>query len=188
MLAIPRSIHFTPEEFAELCAANPEAVLELSANGEIEQMAPTGTETGRRNARLNLRLGTWNEQQQLGEVFDSSTGFQLPNGAIRSPDAAWIANERWSSLTPDARQGFAQICPDFVIELVSPTDQIPRLRQKLEEYLANGTRLGWLIIPAEAVVEIYRAGQVPEVIQQPAVLSGEDVLPDFELDLSGILA
>jgi Uma2 family endonuclease len=186
MLTIPRSIHFTPEEFAELCIANPDAVLELSAEGELEQMTPTSSETGERNADLIFQLSLWNRQTRLGRVFDSSTGFQLPNGAIRSPDAAWIANERWETLTPAARQGFAQICPDFVIELASPTDQIPRLRQKLEEYLANGARLGWLINPAERTVQVYRVGRESVVIDRPNRLSGEAVLAGFALDLTEI--
>jgi Uma2 family endonuclease len=188
MLSIPCSIHFTPEEFAELCAANPDAVLELTAEGELEQMPPTGGETGRRNSRINLRLAFWNEQHQLGEVFDSSTGFCLPNGAIRSPDAAWVAGWRWSALNPDEQQGYPATCPDFVIELASPTDRIPRLCHKLAEYLANGARLGWLILPTEQSVEVYRVGQAPEVIANPLSISGEDVLPGFILDLTEILA
>jgi Uma2 family endonuclease len=186
-LSIPQTLHFSPEQFYEICAANPDAILELTAQGDLEEMSPTGWECGRRNAELLLQLGLWNKQQQLGVVFDSSTGFQLPNGAVRSPDAAWVTQARLASI-PDQDDRFLPLCPEFVVELVSKSDSLPRLRQKLSEYIDNGTRLGWLIVPAEQRVEIYRPETPVEHLSYPLQLSGEAVLPDFVLNLQYIWA
>lgn len=186
-LSIPPTLHFTPEQFSEICAANPDAILELTAQGDLEEMSPTGWQSGRRNAELLLQLGLWNKQQQLGVVFDSSTGFQLPNGAVRSPDAAWVAQSRLASI-PAAEDCFLPLCPEFVVELVSKSDSLPLLHQKLSEYIDNGTRLGWLILPAEQQVEIYRPETPVQHLSYPLQLSGEAVLPEFVLELQDIWA
>lgn len=174
------------EQFYELCAANPEARLELNTKGELIVMPPTGGETSARNSDINLDLGLWNRQAKLGKVFDSSGGFSLPNGAERSPDAAWIPIEKWNSLTPEERRGFLPLCPDFVIELLSPSDSWQQTMKKMEEYQENGCRLGWLIDPKKKRVAIYREGQSPEILDDPKLLSGEDILPGFSLDLSAL--
>ena len=172
--------------FVQLCQANPELHLERSAQGELIVMSPTGSETGLRNTQLTGQLWWWNEQRGLGEVFDSSTGFHLPNGADRSPDAAWVSRERWFALTAAQRRRFAPLCPDFVAELRSPSDNLESLQAKMREYLANGVRLGWLIDTETQCVEIYRPEQPTEVSEGPETLNGEDVLPGFVLRLERI--
>ena len=172
--------------FLQICQANPELHLERTANGELIIMSPTGSETGLRNTQLTGQLWWWNEQQNLGEVFDSSTGFRLPNGADRSPDASWVAKDRWLALTPAQRRRFAPLCPDFVAELRSPSDDLAPLQAKMREYLANGARLGWLIDTGIQRVEIYRPEQPVEVLERPESLSGEEVLPGFVLRLERI--
>jgi Uma2 family endonuclease len=179
-------IKLTSDQFYQLCEANPGLKLERSANGELIVMPPTGGETGKRNSKLNLQVGIWNEQTELGEVFDSSTGFTLPNKADRSPDASWGEKSRWSALTPEQREKFISLCPAFVIELVSPSDSLKKTQQKMQEYMENGCRLGWLINRKEREVEIYSPGQDVEVLQSPLTLSGENVLPGFVLNLQKI--
>ena len=174
-------------EFVAICAANPHLRLELTATGELVAMPPTGSDTGRRNQALGAQLWNWNRAAGRGVVFDSSSGFLLPNGAVRSPDAAWVARARWEALGPDQRAQFAPVCPDFVAELVSPTDDLAMVRAKLVEYLANGARLGWLIDPREGRVEVYRPGSVPEILQDATRLSGEEVLPGLVVELSEVL-
>lgn len=147
-------------------------------------MPPTGGETGRANALLITRLVTWNESAGLGVVFDSSTCFRLPQGGDRSPDVAWIQAERWNGLTPEERRRFPPLCPDFVIELLSPSDRAPLTREKMAEFLASGLRLGWLIDPQVKQVEIYRPDQAVEILAEPAELSGEAILPGFTLNLA----
>jgi Uma2 family endonuclease len=149
-------------------------------------MPPTGWESGRRNSSLNAQLWNWNERTRLGVSFDSSTGFILPNGAIRSPDTAWVASERLIALNPNP-EGFLPLAPDFVIELRSATDRLKPLQDKMKEYQANGVRLGWLLNPKEKAVEIYWLGQAVEVLKSLNSLSGENVLPGFVLELTGIL-
>lgn len=180
-------LRLTDRAFWKLCAANPELRLERTARGELIAMSPGGTESGSRNGKLTLRLGNWAEADGSGKFFDSSTGFTLPNGAIRSPDASWISLDRWDGLTFEQRKRFAAICPDFVAELRSDSDRKAKLRKKMREYLAQGARLGWLIDPIDSEIEIYRLGRAIEVLKQPTTLSGEDVLPGFVLDLQGIL-
>jgi len=150
-------------------------------------MAPTGGESGRRNADITIELGLWNRQTQLGYVFDSSTCFKLPNGAERSPDAAWIEASRWQALSPEDREKFPPIAPDFVIELRSLSDSLARLQAKMAEYRDNGVRLGWLINPQDQQVEIYRPGQDVEILNAPAELRGDPVLLGFSLPLTSIL-
>jgi len=183
---LPRTLRCTQEQFVELVKANPELRWELTAQGEVIVMPPTGSETGNYNSELLANFVIWNRQSQLGKVFDSSTGFRLPNGAIRSPDVAWIAQERWAQLSLEQRRTFAPICPDFVVELVSPTDDVNALEAKMQEYLANGCRLGWLVNPQKRQVTVYRPQMAPEIISFDVPLTGEDVLPGFTLDLRQI--
>jgi Uma2 family endonuclease len=190
-LNVPPSVGLTDEQFYQLCIANEFWRLELSSEGELIVMPPTGGESGIRNSNINIELGLWNRQAKLGKVFDSSTEFKLPNGAYRSPDAAWIKLERWDALTTEQKRRFPPISPDFVIELRSETDSLAELRKKMREYQLNGVCLGWLIDPKTPLVEIYRLGKDTETItfsfDQPPQLSGEDVLPGFVLDLTLIL-
>lgn len=171
-------------DFHKLCAANPDRKLECSPEGTLIVIAPTGGETGNLNSELNLEVGLWNRQQKTGKVFDSSTGFALPQGGDRSPDVAWIPLEKWQALSPEQRRGFLPLCPDFVIELLSPSDSWTQGQAKMEEYRNNGCRLGWLLDPKNKRVAIYRADRPVEIQKAPATLSGETVLPGFELDLA----
>jgi Uma2 family endonuclease len=180
------SVELTDEQFFQLCVNNRELQFERNAQGDLTIMSPTGGETSYSNAGLTAQLWVWNESSQRGKVFDSSGGFKLPNGANRSPDVAWIPIERWNALTPQQRQRFLPLCPDFVIELRSPSDSLAALRRKMEEYRDNGTRLGWLIDRASQTVEIYRPQQEVEVLNSPTTLSGEGVLPGFALNLQTI--
>ncbi len=181
---------FTPSisdrAFQELCADNPEARFETNKEGKLIVMSPTGSESGKFNLNLAFQVELWNRQYKLGVVFDSSTGFKLSNGAIRSPDVSWIKQERWDSLSLKQQRGFAPIEPDFVIELMSPTDDLIELQQKMSEYIDCGVKLGWLINPDSQQVEIYRLGQSKEVLDNPKSLSGEDILADLTVDLSEI--
>ncbi len=185
-LQIPKSLKFTDDKFVEMVAANKDLRLELSSQGELSIMSPTGGETGDRNLELGGQVWFWNRQNGLGKAFDSSTGFKLPNGATRSPDVSWIKIERWNALTPEQRKRFLPLCPDFVIELVSESDDLADTQAKMREYIANGLRLGWLINPKSKQIEIYRPNQEIEVLESPTSLSGEDVLPGFILDLQPI--
>ena len=181
-----QSVELTEEQFFQLCANNRDLRLERNAKGELIIMPPTGGETGNRNARLTQQLMNWTDQDGTGIAFDSSTGFKLPNGANRSPDGAWIPLSRWQQLTQKEKQKFIPLCPNFVIELRSPTDKLADVQNKMQEYLDNGTELGWLINPQDQQVEIYRQNQGIEVLDQPDFLSGEEVLPNFQLDLRAI--
>lgn len=181
------TLQVTRSQFVDLVAANRDLRLERTATGELIVNPPTGGETGKRNAKFNTQLGVWCEaNEMLGEYFDSSTGFELPNGANRSPDAAWVRKDRWETLTPAQREGFIPLCPDFVVELRSKTDSLKDLRAKMQEYIENGAQLGWLIDPQNKRVEIYRLGQAIEVLENPSTLSGESVLPGFTMNLSRI--
>ncbi len=179
-------LELTDEQFYELCQVNRDLRLERAATGEIIIMPPAGGETGHRNINLAFQLEAWSSQNDLGLAFDSSTGFKLPNGAERAPDASWIKRDRWDSLNADQKRKFPPLCPDFVIELRSETDSIKTLQLKMLEYIDNGAKLGWLIDPKTQKVEIYRQGKQVEILQNPATLSGEDVLPGFVLSLSSI--
>lgn len=180
-------LQVTPEQFVAIAAANPELKLERTATGDLIVNPPTGGETGKRNLSISTQLGNWYEAHpELGEAFDSSTGFALPNGANRSPDAAWVSRERWEGLTPAQRKGFVPLSPDFVIELRSESDSLAKLQSKLQEYIDNGTQLGWLIDPQQQQVEIYRVGQGVEIVVNPSQLSGETVLPGFVLNLQRV--
>ncbi len=177
-------LQVTQEQFEALATANRDLKLERTSKGELVVNPPTGGESGRRNLSISTQLGNWFEaQEELGEAFDSSTGFRLPNGADRSPDASWVSRERWESLTPQQRKGFVPLCPDFVVELRSESDSFPKLQTKMREYIDNGAKLGWLIDPKNQRVEIYRPGCEVELLENPQNLSGEDVLPKFVLNL-----
>ncbi|MEQ8465390.1 Uma2 family endonuclease [Coleofasciculus sp. E1-EBD-02] len=178
------TIPLTDEQFYKLCQNNREFNFETTAQGELIIMAPVGGESGNREAELIVDLGIWNRQTSLGYTFSSSTIFKLPNGAKRSPDAAWIRRERWEALTPEQRRKFPPIAPDFVIELRSATDDLQLLRDKMQEYMDAGVQLAWLINPQQQQVEIYRRGQPVEMRNLPTELSGETLLPGFNLSLS----
>jgi Uma2 family endonuclease len=180
------TINLTDDEFYEFCQHNPDLRIERTATGALVVMPPTGGESGHRNADLTIDVGLWNRQTELGIVFDSSTVFKLPNGANRSPDVAWITNERWNALSVEQQKKFPPIAPDFVIELRSETDTLKDLQEKMREYMDNGVRLSWLIDPQTKQVSIYRPDQPAETLQSPTTLSGEAVLPGFVLDLSRI--
>ena len=179
-------IKLTQEQFYKLCETNPELKLERNVQGELIVMPPTGGETGRSNVSAIFQIAKWNEEKQLGEVFDSSTGFTLPSGADRSPDVSWVEKSRWDSLTKEQKEKFIPLCPDFVIEIMSPSDNLKKLQNKMEEYIENGCRLGWLIKRKKQEVEIYRPGQNVEILKLPETVSGEDVLPEFVLNMNKI--
>jgi len=190
-LELPNAIalHVTQEQFEALAAANRDLKLERTAAGELIVNPPTGGETGYRNVKIAYFLVKWVEEEGgSGIPFDSSTGFRLPNGANRSPDASWVSQERWETLTPQQRKGFVPLCPDFVIELRSESDSLSKLQAKMDEYINNGARLGWLIDPQNRRVEIYRAQREVEVWENPTELSGEEVLPGFVLNLKRVWA
>lgn len=181
-------INLTDEQFYQLCHNNPDIKLERNAKGELIVMPPTGWGTGKRNTKLTQRLANWTDEDGTGIAFDSSTGFKLPNGADRSPDAAWVRQEILDALNPiPDPDKFLPLAPDFVVELMSGNDSLEKTQAKMQEYRDNGVRLSWLIDPKNKQVEIYRQSRPKEVLQFPATLSGEDVLPGFVLDLSQIL-
>ncbi len=180
------TIELTDDQFFLLCQQNRDLQLERTAEGELIIMPPTGWESGNRNSRLTQRLGNWADADGTGLTFDSSTGFKLPNGANRSPDASWVRQERLEALKPDPAK-FLPMAPDLSVELRSATDSLDTLQQKMQEYINNGVRLGWLIDQENQRVEIYRPNQAVEVLQSPTSLSGEDVMPGFKLDLAQIL-
>jgi Uma2 family endonuclease len=177
------AIHLTDDQFFELCQRNQDLRLERNHKGELLIMPPVGAESGSREADYITDLNNWNRQTNLGIVFSSSAGFTLPNGSVRSPDAAWIERSRWEALTSAQRKKFSPIAPDFVIELRSETDDLETLQDKMQEYLENGVRLGWLINPQDQQVEVYRTDQGVQRLNLPVDLSGEDVLSGFVLSL-----
>lgn len=185
-ITIPQAFKVTHQQFKELAIANRDLRLERTEKGELIIMPPTGSETGNRNLGIEAQLWLWNRQTKLGIAFNSSTGFHLPNGADRSPDASWIKLESWEALTAEEKQGFAPICPDFVVELRSPSDNMKPLREKMQEYIENGAKLGWLIDRKNRKVEVYRQGFDVEILDNPTSLSGENILPEFILDLAEV--
>ena len=185
-LELPSAIalQVTQEQFEALAAANRDLRLERTSYGELIVNPPTGGESGQRNFSITGQLARWcEEHEDLGEGFDSSTGFRLPSGADRSPDASWVRREKLEALNPDPTK-FLPLAPDFVVELRSTTDKLKTLQSKMQEYIDNGVRLGWLIDPKNRRVEIYRSGQDVEIFESPITLSGEDVLPGFVLSLA----
>jgi len=191
-LRLPADLRLTAEQFAALCQANPNAVLELDASGGLIHMTPTGSETGARNSRLVMRLLLWADQQGVWRVFDSSSGFRLPDGSVLSPDASLVRQERWQALTPEQRRGFAPLCPDLVVELASPSDEGPRgltaLRRKMDAYQANGAQLGWLLIPDQQAVEIWPASNAgePQRVEAATELDAGPLFPGLRIDLREI--
>ena len=193
-LLLPADLRLSPQQFALVCAANPGAVLELTADGKVIEMTPTGGETSARNNLLNTRLQIWALSDGAWKAFDSSGGFRLPDGSVLSPDASLVRLECWQALTPHQRSGFPPLCPDLVVELVSPSDGGPRgvqaLRRKMAAYFANGAQLGWLLIPQQRAVEIWQAGAEGsgpgqlQRIEAAEVLEGGDLLPGLRLELA----
>ena len=178
----------TDEELFLFCAANKHLRIERDQNKQIIIMAPVGGETGNRHTEIVFSIEYWNRQKKLGKVFDSSTGFMLPDGAMRSPDAAWITAEKWNNLSKQERKGFLPFAPDFVVEVLSPSDQFANTQEKMQKWIKNGTRLGWLIAPEQELAFVYRAdGTVDKVQGFNNKLSGEDLMPGFEFDLSVLL-
>ena len=173
-------------DLLQLSSDNPDLRFETNSSGKLIVMPPTGGQTGNRNANLTYQVGDWNSQSKLGVAFGSSTGFRLSNNAIRSPDISWIELNRWNSLSDKQKRGFAPIDPDFVIELLSPTDNLLATQQKMLEYMDCGVKLGWLINPDKKQVEIYRLGKDKEILNNPSSLSGEDTLPGLTIDLTEI--
>jgi Uma2 family endonuclease len=186
MLTLPRTLSLTPAQFAEVCAANPEAVLELDALGHVVEMTPTGSASGARNQTLGALLWLAIERSRLPlKLFDSSTGFLLPDGSVRSPDASVVRLERWQALSEAEREGFAPLCPDLVVELASPSDEPQALRKKMAAYMANGARLGWLMLPQSHTVEIWQTGNA-ETTNSPLTLSNPSRL-EAGLEFPGLV-
>jgi Uma2 family endonuclease len=186
VLHLRDAVDLTAAEFLALCAANRDLRLERSAQADILIMPPTGGRTGVRSGEIFFHLRQWADRDGSGVVFDSSTGFELPNGAIRSPGAAWLKRVRLAELAPEQREGFLPVCPDFVIELRSPSDRFAVLQEKMTEYRSNGAQLGWLIDPTARRVFLYRPDAEPEVLQDPPLLRGDPVLPGFVLTMEPI--
>jgi Uma2 family endonuclease len=182
-----QSVRLTDDQFFRFCSDNRDFRIEMSAQGELIIMSPTNPETGRKTAIITRRLGNWAELDGSGECFDSNSEFTLPNGAKRSPDASWILKSRWNRLTIEEKNRFSRICPDFVIELRSPSDRSVDLEENVEEYIANGTQLGWLLDPVDNRAVIYRSSQSAQVIEKPGILSGDPLLPGFRFDFAEIL-
>ncbi|WP_338441193.1 Uma2 family endonuclease [Synechococcus elongatus IITB4] len=186
MVAIPRDFHLSPHQFEQLCRANPDRRFELDADGQLIEMSPTHWQSGRRNQAIATQLGLWFRHNQQGAIFDSSTGFRLPNGAIRSPDAAWVTPEQLARAEARGLDEFFPDCPAFVIELASASDRPDDLRSKLAEYLSNGCQLGWLILPTFRQIEVWRSPQDPECLENPEIVSADPLLSGFSLDLCEI--
>ncbi|MBD2532778.1 Uma2 family endonuclease [Nostoc flagelliforme FACHB-838] len=186
VLQLQPAIALTDDQFYELCQLNHNFHIERNADGELVIMPPTGSETDERNFNLVGQLWVWTKQDGTGVGFGSSGGFTLPNGAVRSPDAAWIKRDRWEAIPPELRKKFAPICPEFLIELRSETDNLRILQDKMQEYIDNGTQLGWLIDRKQRRVFIYRPNISVEILDNPKTLYGEPLLPGFVLDLSQV--
>ena len=190
--SIPVTIHFpwitsmTVQEFYQFCLANQDLRIERTANGEVIIMPPAFSDTGNRNVKISQQLANWSDQYGSGESFDSTAGFTLPNGATRSPDAAWIRLERWNALSDEQKASFAPICPDFVIELRSSSDTLSSLQEKMQEYLSNGVILGWLIDRKNRQVYVYRPNQEVEILDTPETVKGDPELPGFGLQMAKI--
>jgi Uma2 family endonuclease len=178
------SLRLTAEQFEQVCRDNPDLRLELTSTGGLIAMPPAGSKTGKRNFNLSGQFMVWVEKDGTGIGFDSSTGFTLPNGAILSPDVSWVRREKWDALTEDEQEGFARLCPDFVIELRSRWNTLKAQQEKMQEYLGNGTQLAWFIDPRNRRVYVYRAGEEVEVLEDPATVSAGPILKGFVLQLT----
>ncbi len=186
IVSLPALVQMTDQQFYEFCHANRDLRIERTATGDVIIMPPAFSDTGNRNSKITAQLEVWAEQDGTGEVFDSSAGFTLPNGATRSPDACWIKLEQWNTLTDEQKASFAPVCPDFVIELRSSSDTLSGLQAKMQEYIENGAVLGFLIDRKNRTVHIYRCDRVPEILEQPETVSGEPSLPGFVLRMAKI--
>jgi Uma2 family endonuclease len=180
------ALEMDDEQLFEFCRINREWRIERSAEGDLEIMPPTGGETSDRNSEINMQVRQWAKRGSTGVAFESNVGFILPNGAMRSPDASWVRRERLANLTAEQKQRFLPLCPDFVIELRSPSDPLATIEAKMREYIENGARLGWLIDPEERKVHIYKSNEPVQILENPGSLSGDPVLPGFALDLKPI--
>jgi Uma2 family endonuclease len=186
ILRLAPVVDMSDRQFFDLCQLNRDLRLERTRQGDLVIMPPTGGETGRTNFNLTVFFGRWVHTNGSGVGFDSSTAFTLPKGAKRSPDLAWVKRERWEALTAEQRRGFPPLCPDFVLELRSPSDALEYVQSKMQEYLENGAQLGWLIDPLERKVYIYRPQAPVECLDNPQAISGEPVLPGFVLELGRV--
>jgi len=186
VLQMPPAIALDGDSLFDFCQLNSHLRVERTAKGELIIMSPTGSETGNRNFRLIQQLANWTDKDGTGIGFDSSSGFVLPNGATRSPDASWVNLTKWNSLSDLQKAKFAPICPDFVVEIKSPSDDLEILKDKMQEYLDNGSSLGWLIDRSARQVYIYRSGRSVEILDNPGTIEGETLLVGFELDLTKI--
>ena len=182
-IKLPKNLQFTDDEFYNFCQANRDLRFERNAHGEIIIMSPTGGLTGKKNSSITSRLWIWNDEVQLGEVFNSSTGFLLTNGAMRSPDVAWVAISRWDALSYDEQEKFPPLCPDFIVELISPSDTLKESQEKMDEWMVNGCRMGWLIYPKEEKAWVYHDNQIEPTVGFDQTLSGKTILPGFTFDL-----
>ena len=189
-LRLPEDLRLTPRQFERVCQANPSAVLELTSEGQLIVLTPTGSETSGRNSRLVMRLLVWADQRGGWKVFDSSGGFHLPDGSVLSPDASLLRLERWRELTAEQRRGFAPLCPDLVVELASPHDEglggVSDLRRKMAQYQANGARQGWLLLPAQRAVEIWPSSGSSWRLEAAELLEGGTYFPGLQLKLAEI--
>lgn len=186
VLRMRPALEMDEDQFFEFCRLNEGWRIERSAEGDLEVMVPTGGETSDRNAEITTQLRLWARRDGTGVGFDSNGGFVLPNGAMRSPDASWVRRERLTNLTARQKQRFLPLCPDFVVELRSPSDPLPPIEAKMREYVENGARLGWLVDPVEHVAHVYRLGELVQILERPDSLSGDPILPGFTLDLEPI--
>jgi Uma2 family endonuclease len=180
------AVPMTQDQFYELCQQNPAWRFERNARGELIIMPPSGGGSGRRNLSVGAQLYNWAEADGSGEAYDSSAGFVLPNGANRSPDTAWVLKTRLAGLTDEEKEKFIPLCPDFLVEMLSPSDSLKRTQAKMEEYIANGTKLGWMIVPEKKQVHVYRPGQPVQILDNPQTLAGDPELPGFVLDLEPV--
>jgi Uma2 family endonuclease len=180
------SLHLTDDQFYQLCMDNGDLRFELTSRGELIIMPPTSSMTGWRNSQLHYQVAAWSRSNGTGLTFDSSAGFTLPNGAKRSPDTSWIRRKRWDALTTEEQEAFAPICPDFVVELRSPTDHLSTLQNKMVEYIENGAQLGWLLDPQSKSIHVYRPGQTEEKLDDPETVSADSILPGFVLQVREI--
>lgn len=185
-VSFPALVHMTDEQFYEFCQANRDLRIERTATGEVIIMPPAFSDTGNRNIKISQQVANWSDQDGTGEAFDSSSGFTLPNGATRSPDASWIRLDRWNALTDEQKASFAPICPDFVVELRSSSDTLIGLQTKMQEYIENGATLGFLIDRKNRTVHVYRRDRAPEILENPETVSADPELPGFALRMANI--
>ncbi|WP_017296010.1 Uma2 family endonuclease [Geminocystis herdmanii] len=179
-------LKLSDDDFLSLCSKHRDLKFERNINGDLMIMSPMGGLTSKRNADLIYQLNAWNRKYKLGIIFDSSGGFKLPNGSDRSPDASFVMMDKWDNLTNEEKERFLPLCPDFLVELRSPSDNLAKIQEKMREYMDNGAKLGWLIDPNRKIIEIYRPCQAVEILESPLNIKGEEILPNFTLDLTEI--